>query len=37
MAGSVRRSGRYAVGEWILLPGGTWRRVETIRVPSLFG
>ncbi|KPI11052.1 hypothetical protein OK006_4340 [Actinobacteria bacterium OK006] len=37
MAGSVRRSGRCAVGEWILLPGGTWRRVETIQVPSLFG
>lgn len=29
--------GRAAGGDWVLLPGGTWRRVETIRVRSLFG
>ncbi|MFH8342330.1 hypothetical protein [Streptomyces sp. AM6-12] len=23
--------------QWLLLPGGTWRRVETIRVRALFG
>ncbi|MEW2626198.1 hypothetical protein [Streptomyces sp. NPDC048106] len=23
--------------QWLLLPGGTWRRVETIRVRGLFG
>ncbi|WP_225829941.1 hypothetical protein [Streptomyces sp. NK08204] len=35
--GSVRRNGRGAGGDWLLLPDRTWRRVETIRVPSLFG
>ncbi|MFF4038249.1 hypothetical protein [Streptomyces sp. NPDC001816] len=35
--GSGRRSGRGKDGDWLLLPGGTWRRVETIRVQSLFG
>ncbi|MEU6772290.1 hypothetical protein [Streptomyces sp. NPDC046759] len=24
-------------GDWLLLPGGAWRHVETIRVRSLFG
>jgi hypothetical protein len=37
MADSIGRSGRRTAGEWLLLPDGTWRRVETIRVPSLFG
>ncbi|MEU7059129.1 hypothetical protein [Streptomyces sp. NPDC046197] len=37
MAGSVRRGARGAAGDWLLLPGGSWRRVETIRVRSLFG
>ncbi|MFF3916890.1 hypothetical protein ACFYZB_26040 [Streptomyces sp. NPDC001852] len=23
--------------DWLLLPGGSWRHVETIRVRSLFG
>ncbi|CAM5633930.1 MULTISPECIES: hypothetical protein [Streptomyces] len=36
-AGSGRLSARSADGERMLLPGGTWRRVETIRVRSLFG
>ncbi|GGN88254.1 hypothetical protein GCM10011579_081860 [Streptomyces albiflavescens] len=35
--GSVRLSARGTAGDWVLLPGGTWRRVETIRVRSLFG
>ncbi|MFE0512997.1 hypothetical protein [Streptomyces sp. NPDC058964] len=35
--GSVRWSARGTAGDWLLLPGGTWRRVETIRVQSLFG
>lgn len=35
--GSVRSSTRGAAGDWVLLPGGTWRHVETIRVQSLFG
>ncbi|MCX4404569.1 hypothetical protein ACFV8Z_17160 [Streptomyces sp. NPDC059837] len=37
MTDSIRRSGRRTAGEWLLLPDGTWRRVETIRVPTLFG
>ncbi|MFI2200473.1 hypothetical protein ACH47Z_06760 [Streptomyces sp. NPDC020192] len=36
-AGSVRARARSAGGDRLLLPDGTWRRVETIRVPSLFG
>ncbi|MER6573313.1 hypothetical protein ABT288_46030 [Streptomyces sp. NPDC001093] len=40
-----RRTARTAVvrrasstkGDWMLLPGGSWRHVETIRVRSLFG
>ncbi|MEW2286395.1 hypothetical protein [Streptomyces sp. NPDC047841] len=36
-AGSGRLSAHSADGERMLLPGGTWRRVETIRVRSLFG
>ncbi|MEU8033865.1 hypothetical protein AB0C13_35545 [Streptomyces sp. NPDC049099] len=36
-AGSVRVGVRGADGDWILLPDGTWRRVETLRVRSLFG
>lgn len=35
--GSVRLSARGAAGDRMLLPDGTWRRVETIRVRSLFG
>ncbi|WP_225823844.1 hypothetical protein [Streptomyces naphthomycinicus] len=35
--GSVRWSARGRAGDWLLLPGGAWRRVETIRVESLFG
>ncbi|MEU1709945.1 hypothetical protein ABZ478_32015 [Streptomyces sp. NPDC005706] len=35
--GRVTRAPRGAAGEWMLLPGGTWRHVRTIRVPSLFG
>ncbi|MCX4572676.1 hypothetical protein [Streptomyces sp. NBC_01571] len=35
--GSARWSARGTAGDWLLLPGGTWRRVETIRVESLFG
>ncbi|MFE3632736.1 hypothetical protein [Streptomyces cellostaticus] len=35
--GRATRESRGAAGEWMLLPGGTWRRVRTIRVPSLFG
>jgi hypothetical protein len=41
----TRRAARPAVvrrasstkGDWLLLPGGSWRHVETIRVRSLFG
>ncbi|MEV6053605.1 hypothetical protein [Streptomyces sp. NPDC052107] len=41
----TRRASRTAVvrraastkGDWLLLPGGSWRHVETIRVRSLFG
>ncbi|MEU2305953.1 hypothetical protein [Streptomyces misionensis] len=29
--------GHGAGNQWLLLPGGTWRRVETIRVRGLFG
>ncbi|MGW0771153.1 hypothetical protein [Streptomyces sp. NPDC002676] len=36
-AGSVRLRARGAVGDWMLLPGGIWRRVETIRVRNLLG
>ncbi|MGW3361225.1 hypothetical protein ACWDFL_38655 [Streptomyces bungoensis] len=36
-AGSVHLRARGAAGDWMLLPDGTWRRVETIRVRSLFG
>ncbi|MER6032978.1 MULTISPECIES: hypothetical protein [unclassified Streptomyces] len=36
-AGRAARASRGAAGEWMLLPGGTWRHVRTIRVPSLFG
>ncbi|GGS81094.1 hypothetical protein [Streptomyces cinerochromogenes] len=36
-AGSSRARARSANGERMLLPDGTWRRVETIRVRSLFG
>ncbi|MGW5329177.1 hypothetical protein [Streptomyces sp. NPDC004014] len=35
--GHGARASRGASGDWMLLPGGTWRRVRTIRVPSLFG
>ncbi len=28
---------RGAGDDWVLLPDGTWRRVQTIRVRSLFG
>jgi hypothetical protein len=35
--GSVRWRACGTAGDWLLLPGGTWRRVETIRVQSLFG
>ncbi|GHI03883.1 hypothetical protein AQI88_08575 [Streptomyces cellostaticus] len=35
--GPPQWSGRGTAGDWVLLPGGTWRRVETIRVRSLFG
>lgn len=35
--GHVTGASRGASGEWMLLPGGTWRHVRTIRVPSLFG
>ncbi|MGX4695297.1 hypothetical protein [Streptomyces sp. JNUCC 63] len=36
-AGSVRSRARSADDDRMLLPDGTWRRVETIRVRSLFG
>ncbi|WP_089107364.1 hypothetical protein [Streptomyces hyaluromycini] len=36
-AGSVRLAARAAFEDWLLLPDGTWRRVETIRVRGLFG
>ncbi|GHE13494.1 hypothetical protein [Streptomyces alanosinicus] len=36
-AGSIRSQARSAGGDRVLLPDGTWRRVETIRVRSLFG
>ncbi|MEV5875405.1 hypothetical protein AB0L75_14460 [Streptomyces sp. NPDC052101] len=36
-AGSMRSQARSAGGDRVLLPDGTWRRVETIRVRSLFG
>ncbi|MGW2491966.1 hypothetical protein ACWCV9_32745 [Streptomyces sp. NPDC001606] len=32
-----RRRARGSKDDWVLLPGGVWRRVETIRVRSLFG
>ncbi|MET8946871.1 hypothetical protein ABZX30_25735 [Streptomyces sp. NPDC004542] len=35
--GPVLHSARGTAGDWVLLPGGTWRRVETIRVQRLFG
>ncbi|MFY4718201.1 hypothetical protein [Streptomyces sp. LaBMicrA B280] len=35
--GTGRRRGRGPGDQWLLLPGGTWRRVETIRVRALFG
>ncbi|MFE5400190.1 hypothetical protein ACFQ9Z_02100 [Streptomyces sp. NPDC056580] len=35
--GHGTRTSRGASGDWMLLPGGTWRHVRTIRVPSLFG
>lgn len=35
--GTVRSVARNAEGDRMLLPDGTWRRVETIRVRSLFG
>ncbi|MFG3203673.1 hypothetical protein [Streptomyces sp. NPDC048192] len=33
---AVRRT-TSANGDWVLLPGGSWRHVETIRVRGLFG
>ncbi|MGW0211438.1 hypothetical protein ACWDZ8_38870 [Streptomyces sp. NPDC003233] len=33
---AVRRASS-TKGDWLLLPGGSWRHVETIRVRSLFG
>ncbi|MGW2702789.1 hypothetical protein [Streptomyces sp. NPDC001340] len=36
-AGSVHLRALGAAGDWMLLPDGTWRRVETIRVRNLFG
>ncbi|MFJ9865723.1 hypothetical protein [Streptomyces sp. NPDC101165] len=36
-AGSVHLRARGAADDWMLLPDGTWRRVETIRVRNLFG
>ncbi|WP_031174104.1 hypothetical protein [Streptomyces durhamensis] len=36
-AGTVRSVARSADGDRTLLPDGTWRRVETIRVRNLFG
>jgi hypothetical protein len=35
--GAARRRKRGMGEQWLLLPGGIWRRVETIRVRSLFG
>ncbi|ANP51327.1 hypothetical protein AVL59_18375 [Streptomyces griseochromogenes] len=35
--GPPRSSARGTAGDWLLLPGGIWRRVETIRVRNLFG
>ncbi|MEU3028336.1 hypothetical protein ACPCBC_11805 [Streptomyces incarnatus] len=35
--GTGRRRGHGPGNQWLLLPGGTWRRVETIRVRGLFG
>ena len=32
----VRRASQ-PKGDWLLLPGGSWRHVETIRVRDLFG
>ncbi|WP_225094565.1 hypothetical protein [Streptomyces sp. CoH27] len=37
VAGSVRSRAVGAGGDRMLLPDGRWRRVETIRVPRLFG
>ncbi|MQY36613.1 hypothetical protein SRB17_46150 [Streptomyces sp. RB17] len=34
---AVGRRASSAKGDWMLLPGGSWRHVETIRVRSLFG
>ncbi|MGV4981050.1 hypothetical protein ACWC0C_27295 [Streptomyces sp. NPDC001709] len=34
---TVVRRASSAKGDWLLLPGGSWRHVETIRVRSLFG
>ncbi|WP_330341986.1 hypothetical protein [Streptomyces sp. NBC_00557] len=31
------RKATSANGDWVLLPGGSWRHVETIRVRGLFG
>ncbi|MEU9993125.1 hypothetical protein AB0E10_41545 [Streptomyces sp. NPDC048045] len=36
-AAPARPGTRGSAGDWVLLPGGTWRRVETIRVRHLFG
>ncbi|MGJ5749007.1 hypothetical protein FB563_6575 [Streptomyces puniciscabiei] len=34
---TVVRRGSSSKNDWLLLPGGSWRHVETIRVRSLFG
>ncbi|MGW0769473.1 hypothetical protein [Streptomyces sp. NPDC002676] len=34
---AARAKAATAEGDRVLLPGGSWRRVETIRVPRLFG
>ncbi len=36
-AGSVRSRAGGVGGDRMMLPDGRWRRVETIRVPRLFG
>ncbi|WEO93899.1 hypothetical protein A6P39_007680 [Streptomyces sp. FXJ1.172] len=36
-AGTAGSSPRGPNGDRLLLPDGTWRHVETLRVPSLFG
>ncbi|MER6736981.1 hypothetical protein [Streptomyces puniciscabiei] len=34
---TAARRGPASKSDWLLLPGGSWRHVETIRVRSLFG